>query len=87
MTALLDVACYLALLPGLAGDEAAVTHDISASLLRPVDEASELRITGTLIRRGRSTAFLRAEAYEGDAVVAIGQITKTILAATHPAPS
>lgn len=35
VTALLDVACYLALLPGLAGDEAAVTHDIAPPFYGP----------------------------------------------------
>src|SRR4051794_36760130 len=36
VTALLDVAAFLALLPHLGDDEHAVTHDQAVSLLRPV---------------------------------------------------
>jgi uncharacterized protein (TIGR00369 family) len=79
VTALMDVACYLALLPFLSDEEAAVTHDISASLMRPVQAGPEIRIAGTIIRRGQKIAFLRAEAYVEDALVAVAQITKSIL--------
>lgn len=36
VTALLDVASYLAILPALGEDENAVTHDVTASLIRGV---------------------------------------------------
>lgn len=79
VTALLDVACYLALLPELAAGENAVTHDLTASLLRPVALGSQLQLTGTVVRRGRTVAFLRAEATVEGVVVAFGQVTKTVL--------
>ena len=82
VTALLDVACYLALLPQLADDENAVTHDVSASLMRPVPHGAQVRVAGTVVRRGRSVVFLRAEATVDGAVVGAGQVTKTMVRRT-----
>ena len=79
VTALLDVACYLALLPDLVPGENAVTHDVSASLMRAVPRGARLQISGTLVRRGRRVVFLRAEATVDGAVVAAGQVTKTLV--------
>lgn len=79
VTAPLDVACYLALLPDLAGGENAVTHDVTASLMRPVARGSQVQVPGFVVRRGRSIAFLRAEARVADSVVAAAQVTKTIV--------
>jgi len=80
VTALLDVASYLALLPHLAEHEHAVTHDQSVSLLRPgsADRRGEV---GTVLRRGRGVAFLRAEATVDGTLVATGQVTKTVIPA------
>ena len=80
VTALLDVACYLALLEQLGPDENAVTHDLSVSLMRPVSRGSQVLLAGQVVRRGRSIAFLRAEATVDGAVVASGQVTKTLVA-------
>lgn len=79
VTALLDVASYLALLPLLAADEHAVTHDQSVSLLRPVSADRRVEVVGTVLRRGRSVAFLRAEAAVDGTVVAAAQVTKTVV--------
>lgn len=79
LTALLDVASYLAVLPTLAPEENAVTHDVTASVMRPVAEGEELRVAGTVVRRGRSIAFLRAEAHAGGRIVAAAQVTKSIV--------
>jgi uncharacterized protein (TIGR00369 family) len=81
VTALLDVAAYLALLPLLADDEHAVTHDQSVSLLRPVSADRRVEVRGTVLRRGRAVAFLRAEATVDGTLVATGQVTKTIVPA------
>jgi uncharacterized protein (TIGR00369 family) len=80
VTTLLDTACYLALLPQLSDDEHAVTHDLSVSLLRPVAADSRVEITGTVLRRGRAVAFMRAEATVDGAVVAAAQVTKSVVA-------
>ncbi|WP_346622757.1 PaaI family thioesterase [Blastococcus montanus] len=77
--ALLDVASFLALLPQLGADEHAVTHDVSASLLRPVRAGATVEVTATVLRRGRAVAFLRAEATVDGELVATGQVTKTVV--------
>jgi uncharacterized protein (TIGR00369 family) len=82
VTALLDVACYLALLHDLTPDENAVTHDVTASLMRPVPRGARVQVRGSVVRRGRSIVFLRAEATVDGAVVAAGQVTKTLIRTT-----
>ena len=84
VTTLLDVASYLALAPDLADDEHAVTHDLSVQLLRPVPAGSRVEVRGTVLRRGRAVAFLRAEALVDDRVVAAAQVTKTLVARSTP---
>ncbi len=80
LTALLDVASYLAVLPVLARGENAVTHDLTASLMSPVAPGARVQIAGTILRRGRRVVFLRTEATVGSVVVAAGHVTKTIVA-------
>lgn len=76
---LMDVASFLALLPSLSDDEHAVTHDLTVSLLRPVAADKRVDITGTVLRKGRQVAFMRAEATVDGQVVAAAQVTKSIL--------
>ena len=76
---LVDVACFLALLPHLRDDEHAVTHDLAVSLLRPVPAGARVDVTGSVLRRGRAVAFLRAEATVDGVVVAAGQLTKSVV--------
>jgi uncharacterized protein (TIGR00369 family) len=77
--ALLDVSCYLALLPHLDAAQNAVTHDVTASLVRPVSAGRRVEMVGEVVRRGRAVAFLRAEARVDGVVVAYGQVTKTVV--------
>ena len=79
VTALLDVASYLALARDLAEDEHAVTHELSVQLLRPVSAGSRVELSGTVLRRGRAVAFLRAEATADGRTVAAAQVTKTLV--------
>ncbi|WP_205695456.1 PaaI family thioesterase [Conexibacter sp. SYSU D00693] len=81
VSALLDVASYLALLPHLEAGANAVTHDLHASLVRGVQRGARLHVRGEVVRLGRSVAFLRSEARVDGAVVATGTVTKTVLAA------
>ena len=76
---LLDVASFLALLPSLSDAEHAVTHDLTVSLLRPVAADERVDVTGTVLRRGRQVAFMRAEATVDGHVVAAAQVTKSIV--------
>lgn len=84
--ALMDTACYFALAPLLEGQDA-VSHDVHFSVVRPVDAGSTLEVTTRVERKGRTVAFMRAEARrltEGDGenpLVGLGTVTKTILAA------
>lgn len=77
LTALLDVACYLAVLPHLGPGENAVTHDMSASILRPVPAGSDVLVAGEVVRIGRSLVFARSEATASDRAVAIATVTKS----------
>ncbi len=87
VTTLLDTACYLALLPYLGEHEHAVTHDLTVSLLRPVGADRRVDVVGSVLRRGRTVAFLRAEAVADGEVVAAAQVTKSVVALTPPTPT
>jgi uncharacterized protein (TIGR00369 family) len=76
---LMDVAGFLALIGSLADDEHAVTHDLTVSLLRPVAADRRVDIVGTVLRRGRSVAFMRADATVDGEVVAAAQVTKSVV--------
>ena len=78
---LMDVACFLALIGHLGDDEHAVTHDLTVSLLRPVSPGKRVDITGTVLRRGRQVAFMRADATVDGQVVAAAQVTKSVVRA------
>ncbi|GAB2919051.1 hypothetical protein GCM10027047_15770 [Rhodococcus aerolatus] len=78
--ALLDVACYLAVLPHLGAAENALTHDCAAQLMRGVPRDGVVEVRGELLRRGRTLAFLRAEVTAAGRVVAAGQVTKSVVA-------
>jgi uncharacterized protein (TIGR00369 family) len=79
VTTLLDTACYLALLPHLSDGEHAVTHDLTVSLIRPVAADARVDVVGSVVRRGRTVAFLRAEATVDGEVVAAAQVTKSVV--------
>jgi uncharacterized protein (TIGR00369 family) len=79
VTTLLDTACYLALLPSLTAAEHAVTHDMAVSLVRPVAADKRVDVVGSVVRRGRAVAFLRAEATVDGEIVAAAQVTKSVV--------
>ncbi|WP_228389281.1 PaaI family thioesterase [Cumulibacter manganitolerans] len=76
---LLDMTCYLALLPHLAEDKIAVSHAVNISLMKGVPGGSTVRLTAEVVRVGRSLAFLRAEARAEGHVVATATVTKSII--------
>ena len=76
---LMDVACFLALIAHLGDEEHAVTHDLTVSLLRPVSPEKRVDLTGTVLRRGRAVAFMRAEAVVDGDLVATAQVTKSVV--------
>ena len=79
LTAVLELAAYLALVPALEPGEHAVSHAVSLQLVAPAPGGSRVEAVGYLERRGRSTAFLTATAEASGALVATAQITKSIV--------
>lgn len=76
---LLDVASYLAVAGTLEEGTNAVTISSTASLLRSVPAGATLRFVGEVGRRGRTMAFLTAEAWQDDRLVATGQVVKAVV--------
>lgn len=78
----LDVAGYFALAPLMGEDERAVTHDVHVSVMRPVPADVVVELRAAVKKRGRTTAFIDAEAFDPDGkLLASARVTKTITAA------
>ena len=80
LSAVLELAGYLAVLPTLAPDEHAVTHAVATQLVAAAPEGAEVVVTAALDRRTRRLAFVSATATSGGALVARAQLTKSIVA-------
>lgn len=76
---LCDMACYAALLTRLQPGENAATHDIHVSLLGAARLGERVRFTGTVLRLGRSVAFMDATAHSDERLLARATVTKSIL--------
>lgn len=79
---LLDVACFLAVLPRLPGGSTAVTVSTTASLLAPVARGATVHVRGEVTRLGRSLVYCTASAHDvdRDRVSATGQVVKAVVA-------
>jgi len=79
----MDVMCLMALLPQLADDEAAISHDLHYALMAPVMPGETVSIEAQVDKRGRNIAFLSAHCYCTKAgekrLVARGSVTKSIV--------
>jgi len=78
---LLDVVAYVALMPLFEPGETAVTHNMNASLMRPVAAGTEVELKGHVLRRGRTLVFVQAEAFSEGKQVACATVCKSIVAA------
>lgn len=76
--ALMDAVGMLALLPTLKASQHAVTHDLHVSVMRPVPADTRCRMTGAVVRQGRTLAFMEVTARVNDAVVATARVTKSL---------
>lgn len=76
---LLDCTAWFSIAPHLGPDEAAVTHDAHFSIVGAAPAGATVELHGTVIKRGRTTAFVRTEGLVDGKVFALGTITKTIL--------
>jgi len=77
--ALCDVAAYSALLSIIDESESGVTHQINVQVLRPVRLGAELSLIASVVKRGKSLAFIESKAYVADKIVASASITKSII--------
>ncbi len=76
---LLDCTAWFAVAKTLATNEAAVTHDAHFSLLGVAKVGSEVSIVADVVKRGRTTAFVRVTAEADGKMFALATITKTIV--------
>lgn len=79
ISALLDMTCYVTLLPRLTEGTIAVSNAVNISLMKGVPGGSTVRLVAEVLRLGRTLAFLRAEAYADGHLVATGTLTKSII--------
>lgn len=77
--ALCDVAAYSALLSIIDESESGVTHQINVQVLRPVAIGAALSLKGSVIKRGRSLAFIEVKGYVNNKVVASATVTKSMI--------
>lgn len=77
--ALLDMTCYVTLLPQLPQDKIAVSNAVNISLMKGVPGGSTITLTAEVLRLGRTLAFLRAEAHSDGHLVAAATVTKSII--------
>lgn len=76
---LMEATCLLALLGWLEDSERAVTHDLHASVVRRTPLGVRCQLTAKVIRRGRSLAFIDANAEVDGEIVATMRVTKSII--------
>jgi uncharacterized protein (TIGR00369 family) len=76
---LLDIASYLAAAELFEPGTDAVTASNSVSLLRPVHDGQQVKVTAEVDRLGRNAFFLTARATCDDQLVATGQIVKAVI--------
>lgn len=76
---MMDVACYLAIMPTLEAGANAVTVSIASSLLAAVPADATVRARGRVERRGRGLAHLAATVHDGERLVATAQVVKALI--------
>jgi len=81
--ALMDVACFFAVVPSLSADQQPVTVETHSSVLRAAMKGETVVIRARLDRLGRTLAAMRAEAMAVNAsgeerLIATGSVTKAI---------
>jgi uncharacterized protein (TIGR00369 family) len=76
---LVDVTCFLRLVPELGEAAHAVTVSSTASIIAAARECDVVRVTAQVDRLGRTHAFLSGRLCVGDKVVATGQVVKAVV--------
>lgn len=78
INSLVEVPAFYALLPELGPNELPVTNDIFLQHVRPLPNA-EYELTGTLLRKGRTMAWLESTAWVGGKPCTFARLTKTLV--------
>jgi len=79
LSAVVEVAGFLALAPYLNDQQHAVTHDLHVSFMRPIPTGVRCDLHASVSRFGRTLAFLEVTAYVAEKIVASAHITKSII--------
>jgi acyl-coenzyme A thioesterase PaaI-like protein len=77
LNSLVEVSAFYALLPDLGPDELPVTNDIFLQHVRPLPNA-EYELTGKLLRKGRTMAWLESTAWVEGKECTFARLTKTL---------
>jgi acyl-coenzyme A thioesterase PaaI-like protein len=80
LNSLVEVSAFLALLTELGPNELPVTNDIFLQHVRPLPGDAEYELTGRLLRKGRTMAWLEATAWVGGKECSFARLTKTLTA-------
>jgi acyl-coenzyme A thioesterase PaaI-like protein len=78
LNSLVEVPAFFALLPSLEPDELPVTNDIFLQHVRPLPGDAEYELTGQLLRRGKTMAWLESTAWVGGKECTFARLTKTL---------
>jgi uncharacterized protein (TIGR00369 family) len=78
LNSLVEVSAFYALLPALEPNELPVTNDIFLQHVRPLPGDREYELTGKLLRRGRTMAWLESTAWVDGKECTFARLTKTL---------
>jgi acyl-coenzyme A thioesterase PaaI-like protein len=78
LNSLVEVSAFYALLPLLEADELPVTNDIFLQHVRPLPGDAEYELTGRLLRKGKTMAWLESTAWVGGKECTFARLTKTL---------
>jgi acyl-coenzyme A thioesterase PaaI-like protein len=80
LNSLVEAPAFLALLTALEPNELPVTNDIFLQHVRPLPGDVEYELTGSLLRKGRTMAWLESTAWVGGKACTFARLTKTLTA-------
>ena len=80
LNALVEVPAFFALLTELDPSELPVTNDVFLQHVRPLPGDVDYELTGQLLRKGRSMAWLEATVLVGGKPCSFARLTKTLAA-------
>ena len=78
LNSLVEVSAFFALLPSLEPNELPVTNDIFLQHVRPLPGDTDYELTGKLLRKGRTMAWLEATVWVGGKECSFARLTKTL---------